>query len=276
MSSPPFENILVAERGSVLHVTFNRPELKNALGPEMVGELLKVVDRLEQDRAIAAVVLRGAGGTFSSGGNIKGFMDSFSTPKPAGDVKDPIAVNNRRFGAFLSRFDALPQTVVVAVEGAAFGGGVGLACVGDVTLVTADARFAMTETSLGVPPAQIAPFVAARVGVPQARRLALTGHRFDGREAVRIGLAHILCETSADLDAALAKVIEQIGRCAPGASAATKRIILDTLTVPRETVLDRASDAFATCLRSDEGREGVSAFLEKRAPRWAEDAKSTG
>ena len=271
MTAPPScKTLLLRRDGARLHLTLNRPETKNALSAEMVQELLAVVAYLEQSHDIGAVVLRGAGGTFCAGGDIKGFMAQFKTPPPAPGEKDPIAVQNRHFGAFLARFDRLPQTIVTVIEGAAFGGGLGLAAIGDVALGMADARFAMSETGLGIVPAQIAPFVAARVGVPQARRLALTGERFDGREAWRIGLVHHLCEDRAALEAALLRVLDEIGRCAPGANAATKRLLLASRTTPLDALLDQAADAFAAALRGAEGREGVTAFIEKRPASWVD------
>ncbi len=267
---PACKTLLLERRGSRLHVTLNRPEARNALNRDMVGDLLAVVELLERGSDIATIVLRGAGGTFSAGGDIKGFLEQIKTPLPAAGEADPIAVNNRRFGGFLARFDALPQTIVLAIEGAAFGGGLGLACIGDVAVCMADTRFAMSETGLGIPPAQIAPFVAARIGVPQARRLALTGMRFDGREAGRIGLVHHVCEDTAAFEATLAKVLTDIGRCAPGANAATKRLLLASRTTPLPELLDQAADAFAQCLRGPEGQEGVAAFLDKRKPSWVD------
>jgi isohexenylglutaconyl-CoA hydratase len=197
-------------------------------------------------------------------------MAQFNTPLPRPGEKDPVAVQNRRFGAFLQRFDALPQSIVTVIEGAAFGGGLGLAAVGDIAICRADARFAMSETGLGIVPAQIAPFVAARVGVPEARRLALSGERFDGREAWRIGLVHHLCEDAAALEATLSRVLGAIGRCAPGANAATKRLLLTSRTTALDTLLDQAADAFAAALRGAEGREGVTAFIEKRPASWVD------
>ena len=164
-----------------------------------------------------------------------------------------------------------PQAVIVLVEGAAIGGGLGLACVGDVTIVTRDARFRLSETSLGIPPAQIAPFVTERVGLTQARRLMLTGARFEGAEAVQYGIGHILAEDSADMEAKCAEVLAQIAMCAPGANATTKRIVFETTRLPRAQALDFAALGFADCMLSAEGREGVSAFIEKRKPNWAND-----
>jgi isohexenylglutaconyl-CoA hydratase len=267
---PTCTSLLLERQGARLAVTLNRPETRNALGGEMVPELLRVVEYLEAVADIAVVLLRGAGGTFCAGGDIRGFMEQFKSPPPVPGERDPVALNNRRFGTFLARFDSLPQTIVVAVEGAAFGGGLGLASIGDVVIAMADTRFAMSETGLGVVPAQIAPFVAARIGVAQARRIALTGLRFDGREAARIGLVHHVCEDKAAFEATLAKVLADINRCGPAANAATKRLLLASRVTPLDRLLDAAADAFAAALRGAEGKEGVTAFLEKRPAAWVD------
>jgi isohexenylglutaconyl-CoA hydratase len=158
--------------------------------------------------------------------------------------------------------------VVVLVEGAAIGGGLGLACVGDVTLVTADARFRLSETSLGIPPAQIAPFVTERVGLTQARRLMLTGARFKGAEALALGIAHGVATDTADLEAQCETILGHIKACAPGANAVTKGILFESVRRPRAETLDFASRGFAQCMLSPEGLEGVAAFVEKRPASW--------
>jgi isohexenylglutaconyl-CoA hydratase len=158
--------------------------------------------------------------------------------------------------------------VIILVEGAAIGGGLGLACVADVTLVTADARFRLSETSLGIPPAQIAPFVAERVGLTQARRLMLTGARFKGEEAVALGIAHGVAEDTADLEAQCETILGHIKACAPGANAVTKTILFESLRRPRAEALDFAAEGFAQCMLSPEGLEGVAAFVEKRSASW--------
>ncbi|OGI62401.1 MAG: enoyl-CoA hydratase [Candidatus Muproteobacteria bacterium RBG_16_60_9] len=270
-SLPHCQTLQLDLKGPHLHVTLNRPESRNALTEEMVRELLAVIDAITDDRDVRSVVLRGAGGTFCSGGDIKGFQTSFSAPAPAGGERDPIAANNRRFGEFMTRMNSLPQTVVAVVEGSAFGGGLGLVCVSDVAICHADTRFAISETGLGIPPAQIAPFIAQRIGLTQARRLALTGERFDGREAGRLGLVHFVCDDTAALEQRLAQVLENIGRCAPGANAATKAILLASTEQPLAQVLDDAAQAFADALRGPEGGEGVNAYLEKRRPAWRQD-----
>ena len=267
---PRVETLLLERNGGVLYVTLNRPETRNALGRQMVRDLTAVADYLAGDADTRAAVVRGANGTFCSGGDINGFKEMFSTPAPRSGERDGIALHNRGFGAIMSRFEALSQTIVMVVEGAAYGGGLGLMCGGDVVLATADAKFSISETTLGVPPAQIAPFVAARIGVARTRRLSLTAHRFDGREAQRIGLVDQACSDTAALEAALSDVLAGIARCAPGANAVTKRLILASRSLPREELLDQSADAFAACLRGDEGREGVTAFREKRKAKWAQ------
>jgi isohexenylglutaconyl-CoA hydratase len=142
--------------------------------------------------------------------------------------------------------------------------------VGDITIVTRDAKFRLSETSLGIPPAQIAPFVTERVGLTQARRLMLTGARFTGEDAVRFGIAHLLAEDAADLQAKCAEVLQQIALCAPQANAVTKAIVFETTRRPRAEALDFAARGFATCMLSEEGREGIAAFVEKRRPSWAD------
>jgi isohexenylglutaconyl-CoA hydratase len=271
MAMPELKTLLVERRDSRVYVTINRPESKNAINTEVVDELSSVARLLAPDRTARTVILRGSGGTFCSGGDIRGFKESFSTPPPknAGQ-RDPIAVNNRKFGTFLTEFNALPQTVVGVVEGAAFGGGLGLVCVTDIAICLADTKFALSETGLGVVPSQISPFVVQRLGLTQARRIALSGVRFDGRHAKEIGLVHYVAQDAAELEATLRAVLNDIGRCAPGADAATKRVMIDSTVKALPDVLDEAADAFAAQLRGEEGQEGVRAFLEKRKPAWVE------
>ena len=267
MTALPKTTALILEpQGSVLTIWLNRPEAKNALSAEMVEELGAVLDATRDDRSLRTIILRGKDGFFCAGGDIKGFKSGLQGGAP---TEQDVARGNRTFGDLMIKLNEQPQAVIVLVEGAAIGGGLGLACVGDVTIVTRDARFRLSETSLGIPPAQIAPFVTERVGLTQARRLMLTGARFEGEEAVHYGVGHILAEDTADMDAKCAEVLGQIACCAPGANAVTKGIVFETTRRPRPEALDFASRGFAACMLSDEGREGVAAFVEKRKPSWA-------
>jgi isohexenylglutaconyl-CoA hydratase len=266
---PSCETLKLSLDRGVLHVTLDRPATKNALNRAMVRDLTAAADYLATHAELRAAVVRGANGTFCAGGDINGFKEMFSTPLPKDGERDGIALHNRRFGSIMSRFEELPQTIVMVVEGAAYGGGLGLMCGGDVVLAAADAKFSISETTLGVPPSQIAPFVAQRIGVARTRRLSLTAHRFDGREAERIGLVDQACDGVAALEAALAQVLAGIRRCSPNANAVTKRLVLASRTKAREDLLEQSADAFASCLRGPEGHEGVTAFLEKRKASWA-------
>jgi len=264
---PETQSLILEHRGSVLKIWLNRPEAKNALSEEMTDELHLVLDAIRDDRSIRTIVLRGRGGVFCAGGDIKGFKSDMQAVSAA-----QVAKSNRSFGDLMIKLNEQPQVVIILVEGAAIGGGLGLACVADVTLVTVDARFRLSETSLGIPPAQIAPFVTERVGLTQARRLMLTGARFKGEEAVRLGIGHQVASDAADLDAQCDVILGHINACAPGANAVTKGILFESLRRPRAEALDFASQGFAQCMLSSEGLEGIAAFVEKRKPVWAEQS----
>lgn len=261
-----YETLLLRRERSRLHVTLNRPQVKNALNPVLIGELRTVFQNLRNRRDIKVVILRGAGGTFCAGADLKN-MEQSITERRLGE-RDPIAVNNREYGTFLEMVNTTPQVVVAAVEGYAIAGGFGLLCVSDVAICTEDAGFAMSETAIGIVPAQIAPFVAARIGVPQTRHLALTAARFKGPEALRLGIVHHLVKDGAALDARLEEVLKQIDRCAPLANALTKAVVMKVGSEPLSSVLDFAADRFAEARRSPEAAEGLRAFAEKRQPKW--------
>lgn len=265
---PETENIILEAQGSVLTIWFNRPEAKNSISQEMVDELHAALDAARDDNRLRTIIFRGKGGIFCAGGDIKGFKSNLQGGPP--DEKE-VAAGNRLFGDLMIKLNEQPQTVIMLVEGAAIGGGLGLCCVGDVTIVTRDTRFRLSETSLGIPPAQIAPFVTERVGLTQARRLMLTGARFKGEEAVRFGIGHLLEEDAEDLEAKCRDVLDQISLCAPGANAVTKSIIFEATRRERAEALDFAAQGFARCMLSEEGREGVAAFVEKRKAAWAEE-----
>ena len=263
-----YQTLLLHRERSRLHVTLNRPEVKNALNPTLIGELRAVFEVLQDRRDIKVVVLRGAGGTFCAGADLKS-MEQSLTDKPKPGEKDPIATWNRGFGTFQEMVNISPQVVVAAVEGYAIAGGFGILCVSDVAICTEDTGFAMSETAIGIVPAQIAPFVAARIGVPQTRHLTLTAARFKGPEAYRLGIAHYLVKDSAALDAKLEELLKQIDKCAPIANALTKQVVMKVGAEPLSQVLDFAADKFAEARRGPEASEGLRAFAEKRPPRWA-------
>lgn len=155
------------------------------------------------------------------------------------------------------------------LQGAVLGGGLGLVCVSDIAISADTAQFGLPETSLGLLPAQIAPFVVQRIGLTQARRLALTAARFDGHEAQRLGLVQFVERDTQALAERVDEVLRQVLRCAPGANAATKALLLASLEQPLSPLLDEAAQAFAAAVTGPEGSEGTLAFMQKRPPNWA-------
>ena len=268
---PTFETLLLERKRDVLFVWLNRPETRNALGKAMVRDLTAVADLLAADSDIRAAVIRGANGTFCSGGDINGFKEMFETPAPKPGEKDGIATHNRRFGAIMSRFEALPQTIVMVVEGAAYGGGLGLMCGGDVVL--AHGRCEVLDLRNHARRAAGADRAVRRRAHRRRAHAAAVADRASLRRHARrsaSGWSTGPARDTAALEAALADVLAGIARCAPGANAVTKRLILASRSLPREELLDQSADAFAACLRSEEGREGVTAFREKRKAKWAQ------
>ena len=152
------------------------------------------------------------------------------------------------------------------------GGGFGLACVSDVAIAGPTAKFGMPETSLGVIPAQIAPFVVERIGLTQARRLALLGLRIDANEACSLGIVHQAASSDDELEDMLANALDRVRRCAPVATAETKALLHRVGHEPMSGLLDSAAGKFADAIRGSEGTEGTMAFMQKRSPAWAGDS----
>lgn len=251
---------MLEPHNGVLHITLNRPQSRNAMSVQMVSELRTVLADIARDEQVRALVISGAGGHFCAGGDVKD-MSRASSREGLRDL-------NRVFGALLQEVQALPQVVIVVLQGAVLGGGFGLACVSDIAIADHQAQFGLPETSLGVLPAQIAPFVVQRIGLTQARRLALTAARFDGVEAQRLGVVHFVEHDPQGLAQRLDEVLGQVLCCAPRANARTKALLLQSLDQPLELLLDQAADWFAEAVTGEEGIEGTRAFVEKRKARW--------
>jgi len=270
MNLPQTKHSLLALDAGVLHLTFNRPDARNAMSRDLLADIINTFDAIRGDRSIRAVVLRGAGGNFCAGGDIKDMANSRAAMAKAKPGEDPIAEYNRGFGVMLNKVNTAPQATVAVCEGAVLGGGFGLACVADVTLAQADASFGMPETGLGLAPAQIAPFVVQRIGLAQARRFGVCGARFKGEEARRLGIAHEVFKDAAELDKLLADTLKLIKRCAPQANADTKELMLGTMRMEPDAIVAYAAKKFSEAVRGAEGTEGTLAFIDKRLPKWAE------
>ena len=267
---PGTRNLLLALDKGVLQMTFNRPESRNALSVGLLEDIAMCFDAIRERRDVRVVVLRGAGGNFCAGGDIKDMAGVRMAMNKAAAGEDPAADYNRKFGHLLRKVSEAPQATLAICEGAVLGGGFGLACVVDVAFAHSEASFGLPETGLGIVPAQIAPFVVQRIGLSEARRLGVCGGRFKGEEAKRIGLVHEVFADAAALDALLAGTLQQILRCAPNANAVTKDLMLKVGTMELDALLDLAATRFSEAIRSAEGAEGTAAFIEKRLPKWAQ------
>jgi isohexenylglutaconyl-CoA hydratase len=260
-------NFLVVRQGDTERWTLNDPASRNALSDAMVVALFEACLRAQADASLRTVVLTGAAGAFCAGGSLGHFASSIGQPLAEG-AHDPLIDANRAFGDALHALTQLPQLLVVAVDGPAMGGGFGLACCGDIVLATRRSVFATPEVTLGLPPAQIAPLVWQRLGDRAARECLLSGHHYSAEEARDLGLVnHVVVD--GELEDALLDTLGRHHRAAPGATAATKRL-LQRLRGPVPDLRDEAAIAFAAALRGPEAAAGLQAFARKQNTPWAE------
>jgi isohexenylglutaconyl-CoA hydratase len=264
---PAFETLDLEIADGWLTAWFNTPENRNALSTQRVEELHSLCDWLQDAPQIRGLVLRGRGGVFCAGGDLKAFQTIFSE---GGEARPEIIELSIAMGKLLDAFRAVPHFTIVAVEGAAMAGGFGLTCVGDHVVATRDALFGLSETRIGLTPAQIAPFVVQRLGYTRGRKLMMLGSRFDGEEAQRIGLTDAVVADAAGLEAEIAAMQKAVSKAAPQALAAVKSQIEDMQNQPRAQQIAAAAEGFADRLLSDEAREGIMSFMQKRSPNWAE------
>jgi methylglutaconyl-CoA hydratase len=243
----------VERDGAVLNVTLARPERRNAFDAALIDELGAAFADVGDARA---AVLRGDGPSFSAGADIDWMRSSVELSYDE-NVADAL-----RLRAMLDAIDQCPAPVVVAVQGHALGGGCGLVACCDVAIAAPDAEFAFSEVKLGIVPAVISPFALAKIGPSAARRWFVTGERFDAGVALRIGLVH---EVADDLDAAVTRIVGEILTAAPEATRTAKQLARAPLSAAETAAL------IAQHRTSDEGQEGLRAFLEKRRAAWRSD-----
>lgn len=259
--------VLTSLDNGVLTLTLNRPAQRNAMNQALVTQLRAALAAAGTDDAARVVILRGAGGNFCAGADIAEMAQARTLP--IGQGRDPLAVLNEGFGELCLAVVNCPRPVVAVAQGAVIGGGFGLACAADLTLGTPDTRMRLSETTLGLIPAQIAPFLVARLGHARSNRLALTAATITGAQALELGLIHELCDAQETLDEAIEGAAMTFKKSAPGALAATKALLRRALFEPPEALIAHAADIFAAAARGPEGMEGMMAFLEKRSPSWA-------
>lgn len=253
---------LFCDRQGVATLMLNRPEKHNALNADMIAELTEAAARIAADDKIRVVVLGSQGLTFCAGGDLLWMRDQAARDR-AGKMEGALDLSR-----MLRALDELPKPLIGRVLGNAFGGGVGLMSVCDIVVAVEPCQFALTETRLGLIPATIGPYVVRRIGEGAARRLLLNGIRFSAAEAGRIGLVSVICPLD-DLDRQVAEQAATFLDCAPGAVAATKRLVRQ---LARQELADPLSDTaslLADRWESLEGQAGIEAFLQRQPMPWS-------
>jgi methylglutaconyl-CoA hydratase len=236
--------------GDLLRVTLARPETRNAFDAALIAELSEAFVDVGKARA---VLLSGEGPSFCAGADVEWMRASVALDFDA-NVADANALRG-----MLEAIDRCPAPVVARVQGHALGGGAGLVACADVVVASGSAVFAFSEVKLGIIPAVISPFALAKIGPSAARRYFVTGERFDAATALRIGLVH---EVAADLDAAVERVLAELWSAGPRAARHAKKLVLERPDGPE------TARRIAERRTSDEGQEGLTAFLERRSPDW--------
>jgi methylglutaconyl-CoA hydratase len=264
MPQPPV--LLATDANGVATATLNRPEVGNAYNAELLDGLITGLIQLAADPAVRCLVIRGAGRHFQAGADIRWLGELAHSPPPENYAA---SIATTRAMQLLNEF---PKPTIAQVHGACFGGGVGIVCCVDVAFATPDSRFGITEIRVGVAPTPISTHMVNAIGLRHTRRYALTGERFDAREAERIGLIHEVVAADA-MEAKLAGVLDAIALGSPTAIAMTKSSFLgaNNLLLDERQISMLAHEGW-TQRASAEGLEGTTAFREKRRPSWYQPA----
>jgi methylglutaconyl-CoA hydratase len=252
---------LSVDGAGVARLTLARPDVHNALNPTMFAELSDALDRVETNPAARVLVLSGEGESFCAGGDFRWQQSQRDLPR-AERIR-----NGRPLADILARLDTFPRLVIGRINGPAYGGGVGMIAVCDVAVAVDSARFALTEVRLGLVPATISPYVAAKLGPSQVRRVMLNAKPMTAAEAQRLGLVHEVV-SAAQLDAAIDAELDLALSCAPGAVAMTKRLTQYVLRHDEADNLIYTVDRLADFWETAEAQEGMQSFFEKRKPSW--------
>ena len=246
----------------VAALTLDRAEKRNALSAQMMDEVTAAATALDADPAVRVVVLAANGGSFCAGGDLGWMRDQMDADS------NTRAQEARRIAGMLQTLNTLTKPLIGRIHADAFGGGVGMCCVCDVVVSAETAMFGLTETRLGLIPATIGPYVLARIGEGRARRVFMSSRRFDASEACDLGIVSRVVPAT-DLDDAIAREVDPYLACAPGAVAAAKSYARSFGTVIDAATIDRSIAALTAQWDGAEAPEGIAAFFEKRAPRWA-------
>ena len=266
MPTPTMDDILrLHRRGAVVELVLHRPQVHNAFDDASIAALTQALADCERDTTVRAIVLTGAGASFSAGADLN-WMRGMAAASEADNRADSL-----RLATLMRTLNFLSKPTVARVNGSAYGGGVGLVACCDIAIGVDSAKFSLSEVKLGLVPAVISPYVIAAIGSRQARRLFVSGEVFDAATAARIGLLHD-CVAADQLDAAVDRVLHFLAKGGPLAQAEAKRLALRVGGATRESAefVDAENAELIARLRvSAEGQLGLTAFLDKRAPGWA-------
>ena len=260
--------ILIQTQGAVATLTMNRAQVHNAFDDHLIAELTAALERCGTDPSIRAIVLTGAGASFSAGADLN-WMRGMAAASEEQNRADSL-----RLARLMRTLAFLPKPTIARVNGAAYGGGVGLVACCDIAIGVDGARFALSEVKLGLVPAVISPYVIAAIGMRQARRHFVSGEVFDAAEAHRIGLLHE-CVPPHELDERIDRALHFLAKGGPIAQMEAKALALrmSGFTPEQADRIDTENAALIARLRvSTEGQHGLAAFLEKRAPAWSSAA----
>lgn len=258
-----YNNIITEIDLGVGIITLNRPERHNAFDDMLIAELASAIDDMAADPTVRVLVISSTGKSFCAGADLNWMR------RAAGYSSEENLRDSRALAGMLRRLAQCPKPTIARIQGPAYGGGVGLVACCDIAIATFDAEFSLTEVKLGIIPAVISPHVIAAIGERYARRYMLTAERFSAAEAYRIGLLHEMVTDDEALDEALSEIIDGIMKNGPRALAECKQLISAVAWKPlSDAVVEDTAQRITRLRASEEGREGMSAFLEKRKPNW--------
>lgn len=257
-----YETLTLAKDAlGIATLTLNRPEKHNAMSAQMLADLEHVTGALSADDSVRAVILTGAGKSFCAGGDLA-WMQAQREAEPEARVAESM-----KLATMLYALNQLPKPLIGAVQGNAFGGGLGLMSVCDVAVGIETAKFGFTETRLGLIPANIGPYVVARMGEARARRVFMSSRIFDAQEAIALGLLARAVPADDLAGAVEAEVVPYLN-CAPGAVAASKKLVQFLGPQVDDAVMDYTAAELGKRWDSEEGGEGIAAFFDKRKANW--------
>jgi methylglutaconyl-CoA hydratase len=260
------QEVLYSLQNAVATITLNRPDVHNAFNDQVIADLTALFKKAEADKNVRVVILRGNGKSFSAGGDLN-WMRKMADYSFDENVADAMGL-----GVLLKTINFLQKPTIALVHGSVFGGGVGLTSCCDIAVAEEGTQFCLSEVRIGLIPSIIAPYVINAMGVRAARRYFMTAERFDAATAHRIGFVHELC-AAGGLDAAASKIIAALMDGAPSAQARGKKLMLEIAGLPiNDAVIRQTVTQIAEARASDEGKEGLSAFLNKTDPSWRKKA----